>query len=302
MWECEWWTLYKTTNTVKKHIREGFLYRRSLAAEQILEDMKEGKLRGYMQCDIEVPEKLMSKFVNFPLKFKNTSVINSDFGDLMKNHVEEERLLSQPRKVLISSFTLQNGTLITLLLLFYLQLCLVCTKKHRFVEYTIKKCFNSLVQSAVDAGRQGALSRCYVLFLNFFLAALRVFLSLSTESAPWEYAGISWWLSVFRNTCNENAIHWGLKNVHHTKQNAHLCPRTWCSQVMSVNSHAFHASERQIHCHEVNSCPVCIQSLHQFALSASGCCLLLRVEKHFEPEAKRRSFLVDQILYNLIHA
>ena len=56
--------------------------------------------------------------------------------------------------MLISSFTLQNGTLITPLLLFHLQLCLVCTKIHRFVEYTPEKCFNSFVQSAVDARRQ----------------------------------------------------------------------------------------------------------------------------------------------------
>ena len=32
---------------------------------------------------------------------------------------------------------------------------LVGTKIHRFVEYTPKKCFNSFVQSAVDASRQG---------------------------------------------------------------------------------------------------------------------------------------------------
>ena len=46
MWECEWWRLYKTTNTVKKHIRERFPDRRSLAAEQYLEEMKKGKLFG----------------------------------------------------------------------------------------------------------------------------------------------------------------------------------------------------------------------------------------------------------------
>ena len=73
----------------------------------------------------------------------------------MKNYAEEERLSSQPQKMLISSFTLQNGTPITPLLLFYLQLGLVCTKVHRFVEYTPKKCFNSFVQSEVDARRQG---------------------------------------------------------------------------------------------------------------------------------------------------
>ena len=57
--------------------------------------------------------------------------------------------------MLISSFTLQNGTLITPLLWFYLQLGVVCTKIHRFVEYTPKKCFNSFVQSPVEARRQG---------------------------------------------------------------------------------------------------------------------------------------------------
>ena len=73
----------------------------------------------------------------------------------MKMYAEEERIMSQPRKRLISSFTLQNGTLITPLLSFYLQLGLVVTKMHRCVEYTPRKCFNSFVQAAVDARRKG---------------------------------------------------------------------------------------------------------------------------------------------------
>ena len=73
----------------------------------------------------------------------------------MKTYAEEKVIMSQPRKMLISSFTLQNGTLITPLLLFYLQLGLVCTRIHRFVEYTTKKGFNSFVQAAVDARREG---------------------------------------------------------------------------------------------------------------------------------------------------
>ena len=55
-----------------------------------------------MQCDIEVPENLRAKFVNFPPIFNNTLVSKSDIGDLMKNYAEEERLLSQPHKMLIS--------------------------------------------------------------------------------------------------------------------------------------------------------------------------------------------------------
>ena len=64
------------------------------------------------------------------------------------------RRKSQPRKMLISSFILQNGTL-TPLLFFHLQLGLFCMKIHRFLKYIPKKCFNSFAQSAVDARRQG---------------------------------------------------------------------------------------------------------------------------------------------------
>ena len=88
-------------------------------------------------------------FANFPPIFKTTLVSKIDIGDLMKTYAEEEGMMSQPRKILISSFTLQNGTLITPLLLFYLHLGLVVTKIHRFVEYTPKKC-----KSAVDARRK----------------------------------------------------------------------------------------------------------------------------------------------------
>ena len=73
----------------------------------------------------------------------------------MKTYAVEERIKFQPRKVLISSLTLQNRTLTIPLLLFYLELGPVVTKIHRFVEYTPKKCFNSFVQVAVDARRKG---------------------------------------------------------------------------------------------------------------------------------------------------
>ena len=71
----------------------------------------------------------------------------------MKDYAEEGKL-SQPRKNIISSFTLQNGTLNNPLLLFNLQLWLVVTKTRCFVEYTPEECFWSFVQSAVDARRK----------------------------------------------------------------------------------------------------------------------------------------------------
>ena len=56
--------------------------------------------------------------------------------------------------MLISSYFLENSTLITPLLQFYLDLGLLCKKIYRFVEYIPVKCFNKFVQSAVNACRE----------------------------------------------------------------------------------------------------------------------------------------------------
>ena len=102
-----------------------------------------------------MPEELKKKFGNFPPIFKNTNVGRHDIGSLMQGYAEKERLLCQPRKMLISSYFLENGTLNTLLLPFYLELGLECKKIYRFVEYPPVKCFNKFVRSAVDARREG---------------------------------------------------------------------------------------------------------------------------------------------------
>ena len=109
-------------------MRESFPYKRPLREESLLEQTRSGKLFGYLQCDIEVPEGLRKSFANFPPIFNNTNVGQHDIGSLMQNCAEKEGLLCQPRKTLISSYFLQNGTLITPLLLFYLELGLVCKK------------------------------------------------------------------------------------------------------------------------------------------------------------------------------
>ena len=126
-----------------------------MSEEQLLQGIIDGRLFGYVQCDIEVPDHLQIYFSNFPPIFKNTVVSREDIGNLMREYAEKENIMAQPRRMLISSFILTNGTFITPLLLFYLKLGLVCKKIHRFVQYTPRKCFNNFVQSAVDARRQG---------------------------------------------------------------------------------------------------------------------------------------------------
>ena len=74
---------------------------------------------GCVQCDIEVPEELKNKFSTH---LQNSNVGRNDIGSLMQDYAEKQGLLCQPRKMLISSYFLENGTLITPLLPFYLEL------------------------------------------------------------------------------------------------------------------------------------------------------------------------------------
>ena len=155
IWECNWWETVKGDESVKIHVRNNFPFKLPLTQESLLTKIREDKLFGYVQCDLEVPDGLKYKFSNFPPIFKNFNVSRADIGDYMRDYAIDNDLLKQSQRMLISSFKLENGTVITPLLNFYLSLGLKCTKIYRFVQYTPKKCFNNFFQSVVDARRVG---------------------------------------------------------------------------------------------------------------------------------------------------
>ena len=140
---------------MKNHIRANFPHQQLLREDRLMQEIKSGKLFGYNQCDLKGPEHIRANFANCSPVFKNTVVNRIDIGDLMKEYAEKEGIMSQPRRMLISSFHLKKGSIITPLLLHYFYLGLECTKNHQFVQYTPKKCYNSFVQSGVNARRQG---------------------------------------------------------------------------------------------------------------------------------------------------
>ena len=136
-------------------MRNNLLLKLSLKQECVLAKIRDEKMFGRVQCDLEVPDGLKHKFSNFPPIFRNFNVSRANIGDYITEHAIENNLLKQTQRMLISSFRLENGTMITLLLNFYLSFGLKCTKNNRFVQYKPKKCFNSLVQSVVGARSAG---------------------------------------------------------------------------------------------------------------------------------------------------
>ena len=155
MWECQWKLHMCENHEIKFSVRSTFPNKRPLSFENLLSCIRKEELFAYVQCDLRVPENLREKFESFPPFFKNTFVSRSDIGDFTGKHAEENKLMTLPRRRLISSFHLINGTIIAPLLNFYLDLGLECDQIYRFVQYTPIKCIKRFVQSAVDARRKG---------------------------------------------------------------------------------------------------------------------------------------------------
>ena len=154
MWECEWWGHFKTDYSVKNHVKTYFPYKRPVSTDSLLEKIKNRSLFGYVQCDLIVLDELKPTFTNFP-QYSKLLTSPKSIGEYLKNYAEENSLFKNPQRMLISSFKLENGTIITPLPNFYLSLGIQCTKIYRFVEYTPRKYFNNFVQFVVDARREG---------------------------------------------------------------------------------------------------------------------------------------------------
>ena len=153
---CEWWQNFKMNEKFKNHIRSNFPYKRPLSIDSLLRKIRDGCLYVYFPCDWVVSPELKAKIFYFPPFFqKNTEVGRNYVGESMQNYAIENDLLKHPQRMLISSFKLENGSILTLLFIFHMELGLQCTKIYHFVQYLRQKSFNNFVQSVVGARRKG---------------------------------------------------------------------------------------------------------------------------------------------------
>ena len=75
MWECNWWALYRTDTKVKNHLRAIFPQQQPLSEERLMQENKNARLFGYVQCDLKVPDHLKAYFAIFPPVLKSIVVL-----------------------------------------------------------------------------------------------------------------------------------------------------------------------------------------------------------------------------------
>ena len=84
----------------------------------LVENIIFGSSIGFVQFDFHIPKKLREEYINVPTFLKKTNVCREDIGPLRQKNAERGGLISQQRRMSISSFELKEENVITLLYLF----------------------------------------------------------------------------------------------------------------------------------------------------------------------------------------
>ena len=75
IWECNWWETVKGDESVKIHVRNNFPFKLPLTQESLLTKIREDKLFGYVQCDLEVPDGLNTSSRTFHQSLKTLMLV-----------------------------------------------------------------------------------------------------------------------------------------------------------------------------------------------------------------------------------
>ena len=146
IWECKWWLKVRSnSDNAKDFMNEFFPFSRPMSETTLLTKIRNGSVFGVVDCELEVPSHLYNKFKKFPPIFKNVEVSRNDIGLHMQEFAIENKLLSQPRRMLISSMKLDKGPIITPLLQFYIEQGVEVKKIFAFIEYKPQTCFRFFI-------------------------------------------------------------------------------------------------------------------------------------------------------------
>ena len=124
-----------------------------LSEEGLLRRIRNEQLFGVVYCTLEVPVEMQKDFADFPPIFKHCEVSRDDIGHHMKSFAQNNNLLRKPTRMLILSFKLERGPVITPLLNFYLEKGLII--KNWLLQYKPQKTFERFLSSVVEARRKG---------------------------------------------------------------------------------------------------------------------------------------------------
>lgn len=161
IYECEWDEMKKDPEVfdiIKDVVQKPTTSStHGMTCDEILTAIKKGKLFGFAQVSMHVPENRKLYFADLPPFFKNVNVTRKDVGAFMESVCENRGELKHSRKQLISSYFCKETLLHTEMIQWLLKKGCECTEILRVIEYTRVKCFGDKVLESAQLRREADL-------------------------------------------------------------------------------------------------------------------------------------------------
>ena len=154
----DWEALLTQRAEIKAHISQHRTYthfKKYLNQDQIIQYIQDGRLFGFVECDIEIPDKLKKYFSEITPILKNVDVCLNDVGELMQEYAKQHNIKDVPRHLLIGSYFGEKSGLSTPLLKWYLEHGLIITHIYTVIEYIPNAAFNSFMTQVAQARLDG---------------------------------------------------------------------------------------------------------------------------------------------------
>ena len=139
---------------IKVYLKQHLTYthfEKYLNQNQIVQYIQDGRLFGFVECDIEVPDHLKDHFSEMTPIFKNTKVSLKDVGQHMQEYAKEHKIKDIPRRLLIGSYFGKKISLSTPFLKWYLNHGVVITDNYTVTKYIPNAAFNSFMTQVAQA-------------------------------------------------------------------------------------------------------------------------------------------------------
>ncbi len=124
--------------------------KKSMSENELLQQIFEGKLHGFLHADFESTPQLIEKTELFPLLFHKANISRKDTGPIMNEYLEKMKILRKPRLELISSHKCKGLLVATNLVQFYMEMGVKITNVERLIQFDLSDSMYSMVQKASD--------------------------------------------------------------------------------------------------------------------------------------------------------
>ena len=147
IYECQWDVmLSKISNRRTKSLPH--VLEKNHSEEEILESICNGRLFGFIVCDISTPENLIEEYKNFPPIIKRLTITDDYLSPFMKGQWAKKNKNGEKlkRETVVQCFEAQNHLLMTSLVKFYISIGLKINKIYQVIQYQPFKCLSPFVK------------------------------------------------------------------------------------------------------------------------------------------------------------